>query len=138
MYSVISSKSAPHHLPQLREWFVAEWGHIDPFEGVETSLIIPPPLLIVADENLIGGLTFGTFPIPSSKVIGVWINALFVKSEYRGNGLGTQLILAAETEVAVTNKSELFVHTDYPELYQRLDWQIVESSDKSYVLKKAH
>ena len=56
MISVISSKLQPQYLKQLRDWFVLEWGEVDPFEGTGTGFELPPPLLALDEERLLGYL----------------------------------------------------------------------------------
>jgi len=136
MHSLISSNSAPHLLPLLREWFVLEWGNIDPFEGNEPSLIIPAPIFAVEGEKLLGGLAFSMARIPDSHEIGVWVNAVYVVPEYRGEGLGSQLVQKVKTEAAAINIKPLYAHTDIPNLYQRLHWSTVNCSGDSFVLTK--
>jgi len=136
MHSLISSISAPQLLPLLRDCFVLEWGNIDPFEGNEPSLIIPAPVLAVEGKKLLGGLAFTTAKIPDSQEIGVWINAVYVIPEYRGERIGSQLVQKAETEAAAININQLYVHTDIPNLYQKLHWSTVNCSGDSFVLTK--
>lgn len=136
MFSIISSNSAPHHLKQLREWVEAEWDEVDPFEGAAEGFIVPPPLLAIDDQKLLGGLAFSSFPIPGSEEIGVWVNALLVTPEHRSIGISSQLVQAAEVEAECIKVKELFVYTDVPKLYLKLGWSIVDSSGESTVLKK--
>lgn len=137
MFSVINSNSGPHHLKQLREWFIAEWGQVDPFEEYKDGFIVPSPLLVIDGQQLLGGLVFTRYLIPGNKKKGLWINAIFVKPEHRGSGIGSQLIQAAEVEAASIKEKDLFVSTDVPELYQNLGWFNVDSSGEGKVLKKA-
>ncbi len=137
MFSVISSNAAPHHLQQLREWFIAEWGEMDSFSGPDDGYSVPSPLLVVDGQELLGGLAFTSYPIPGSEELGLWINALIVAPEHRGSGLGSQLIQAAEVEAIHANEQELFVYADHQEFYQRLGWQNVDSSGERAVLSKA-
>lgn len=87
MISIIDSNSDPFHTNLLRKWFVEEWGEIDPFEGVVKSVEVPRPLLLIENEKLIGGLAFTSAVKPNSNEFGVWVNALLVLPEYRGQGL---------------------------------------------------
>ena len=137
MFSVVSSTSAPHHLKQLREWFVGEWGHVDPFEATEDNFVVPSPLLVIDGQKLLGGLDFSKYPKPGSEKIGLWINALFVAPEHRGVGIGSRLVQAAEAEAASLGAQELFVYTGVRELYQKLDWLDVDSGGEWKVLSRS-
>jgi GNAT superfamily N-acetyltransferase len=136
MFSVVSSNSEPHHLKQLREWFVVEWGQIDPFETTKYGFIVPSPLLVIDGQKLLGGLAFTRYPISGNEEMRLWINALFVAPEHRGIGIGSQLIQEAEIEAERIKEKELFVYTNAPELYQKLGWLNVDSSAEYIVLKR--
>lgn len=136
MFSIFSSNSKPHQLKQLHEWFVLEWGQIDPFEDTKNGFIVPSPLLAVDGQKLLGGLAFTRYPVPGSEEIGLWVNGLFVAPEHRGIGIGSQLIQAAEVESAGIKAIELFVNTNVPELYQKLGWLNVDGNGECKVLKK--
>ena len=136
MFSVVSSTSAPHHLKQLREWFVAEWGKVDPFEGTEDDFPVPSPILVTDGHKLLGGLAFSTYPKPGLEETGLWINALLVAPEHRGVGMGSQLVQAAEAEAVSIGARELFVYTEVPELYRKLAWLDVDNSGEWKVLRR--
>ena len=136
MISVISSKLQPQYLKQLRDWFVLEWGEVDPFEGTGAGFELPPPLLALDEEKLLGGLSFTSSAIPGSKELGLWVNALLVAPDHRGLGVGSQLIKAAEIEADCVKAKKLFVYTNVPHLYERLGWLTVESSTEYEVLER--
>ncbi len=56
--------------------------------------ITPSPLLALSDENiLLGGLAYKYWEVPNSiHTIGLWINAVLVKPEYRRQSIATSLI----------------------------------------------
>jgi GNAT superfamily N-acetyltransferase len=135
MFSVVSSNSQPHHLKQLRDWFVAEWGRVDPFESSKDGLVSPSPLLAIDGVQLLGGLAFTRYAVSGSEKIGLWINALFVAPAHRGMGIGSELIRGSKAEAARIKESELFAYTDVPELYQKLGWQVESHSAEGTVLK---
>ena len=136
MISIVSSRLASFHLSQLREWIIGEWGKADPFEGVYDEPVVPPPLLVVDGDQLLGGLAFTNAPVQSSDKIGLWINALFVLPEHRRRGIGSMLVAEAQTAASDANVDELFVFTDAPILYQKLDWSIIDDTGTNTVLRK--
>jgi GNAT superfamily N-acetyltransferase len=135
MFSITTSSAAPDKLQLLRKWLVAEWGEIDPFEGTIEGVDVPLPLLALENENLVGGLSFTSAMTPGSEKIGLWINTLLVALECRGKGIATQLVKQASIEALRTNASVLYVYTAVPALYQKLGWEIVNSSGGNTVLK---
>lgn len=136
MLYVVSSIVAPGHARRLREWLVAEWGEIDPFKSQSDGRItVPPPLLGIDGQELMGGLMFSGFRKPGGDALGLWINALFVAPEHRRKRIASQLIRAAEVEAFRAGEPELFALTNIPKLYENLGWQRVESSHQGIVLR---
>jgi GNAT superfamily N-acetyltransferase len=134
MIQVISSRTAPMHLSRLHEWLVAEWGEIDAFEFQKDGIKLPAPLLAIHQEDLLGGLVFSTFKRPGGSGSALWINALFVVREYRGQGVASKLIRAAEDNAVSSGEQEMFALTDIPELYAKLGWNCVERSSDGTVM----
>jgi len=128
---IVSSRSASFHLTQLRDWIINEWGSSDPFEGVHDDRAVPPPLLAVDGSHLLGGLAFTDAVVKSTGKIGLWINALFVLPEHRRRGIGSKLVIEAEVVANSVKATELFVYTNVPGLYQKLDWNIIDEPRSS-------
>ncbi len=132
-----SGEQVAEHLPQLREWFLAQWGKIDPFEGNHPGIVVPDPLLAFnTDNQLQGGLVFSTFDSPKSDQVGVWINAVYVDPQYRGQRIGSALIALAENSARQQRIETLFVYTQIPALYSNLGWQLIEQTNADCVLTK--
>jgi len=123
-------------LKQFREWVDAQWDEVDPFSGVAGGIFVPPPILAIDDQKLLGGLAFTSSSIPGGEEAGVWVNALLVATEYRRIGIASELIKAAVVEAGQFKLKELFVYTDVPELYQKLSWLVVDGPGESTVLKR--
>lgn len=136
MCSIVSSAVHPLYLQKLREYFLAEWGKVDPFESTDATLVVPAPLLAFNDQELLGGLVFKSHPRPTSDIHGLWINALIVLPAQRRRGIGSLLIEAAETKARTLGLADLFVYTSIPALYRKLDWMELEHDGNHSVLRK--
>lgn len=136
MISVVNSQSVPHLESQFREWVEAEWGEVDPFDGTLDGFLVPPPILAIDGEELVAGLAFTSHSLVGSEVIGVWVNVLLVKPEYRGKGIASQLVKAAEASAENLKIEELYAYTQLPHLYLKLGWSVVHSDGESTSLKK--
>lgn len=137
MHSILCTQIDPNHLVQLREWFVSEWGEIDPFDSKESGIQIPTPIVITEDDELIGGLSFTSAQKPDSTKIVIWVNAVLVSPKHRRIGVASKLVEAAELNAASHRISELFVYTNVPGLYKKLGWQTLETGGEATVLKKS-
>lgn len=127
MIKILSSAAVPELLiKQFRAWCETEWGEIDPFDGNHPEIVVPSPLIAV-DENtsLLGGLAFSSFTNPKNIDIAVWINVVFISQDHRKKGIASQLIQAAEVDAQRLSIRELFVLTEFTDLYEKLGWQIV-------------
>jgi GNAT superfamily N-acetyltransferase len=137
MFRIVSSNAAPEHLERLRELVVAEWDDVDSFEDPGAALAVPPPLLAITGPELVGGLAFTCFPEPANGKDALWINAVIVAPGHRRNGIASRLVRTAEIEAVRAGHSELFVRTDIPELYTKLDWRLVSSTGEGQILMAA-
>jgi len=137
MTKIRTGEQVAEHLPQLRDWYEAQWGKIDSFAGNHPEIEVPEPLLAFgADAQLQGGLVFSTFQSPHSDQVEVWINAVFVDPLYRGQHIGSALISLAENSARQQRIDSLFVFTQIPSLYTNLGWQLVEQTNADCVLSK--
>ncbi len=137
MVSILNSKDAPQVLDQLKDWMMLEWGEPISFEAKHPQILIPAPLVALnKQKQLIGGLAFTTAPVPQTDEVGVWINALLVAPDYRRKGIASRLIKSAVAEAALKYVSQLYVYTEFAELYISNGWTLLESEDGNAVLTR--
>ena len=119
---------------------MSQWGDVDPFEGNHPEIAIPSPIVAVDHQvSLLGGLSFTSFAKPQSADIGVWINMVLISPNQRKKGIASQLVQSAEVEAKRLGIRELFVLSEFPDLYQKLGWRIVglDSSENETILNKS-
>lgn len=134
--SIVISTADGKHLEQFREWVENEWGVVDSFEGKVGGVLVPAPIFAVEENVLAGGIGFTSAAKPQSVETVLWINVLLVAPKYRHMGIGSQLVQAAEEVACQLDVKEMYVYTHIPELYQKLDWVLINDIDESVVLKK--
>ena len=91
---------------------------------------------MTADDVLAGGLAFARAPSPVSDELAIWVNAVFVAPAYRGCGLASQLIRAAEDAAREMRLPCLFALTELPDLCAKRGWLRVNSDDGDCVMMK--
>lgn len=117
---IVSVKNNTFLADELFSLFKSEWSEFEHFKLKKLDLKIPDPLVTLINGELVGGLSYTSFKKPISEDAAVWINAVFVISKYRRNGIASKLIEKAHGVVA-----ELYALTDVPELYTKLGWKTV-------------
>ncbi|MFA0085790.1 GNAT family N-acetyltransferase [Vibrio sp. 10N.261.51.F12] len=138
MLNLTQSKSDhSFHIAELYQWFNHEWQDVEPLITMKSGLIVPTPILALENECLLGGLVFTRFLSPLTNAHALWINAVFVKPEYRHRGIGSRLIRFAETVMLKQQEPELLVYTHIPALYEKLGWTHVEKNDDHVVMQSA-
>ena len=125
------------YLISLYQWFDSEWDDVEPLASEKGGKVIPNPIIALKDGELIGGLVFTRFLSPITQEQSVWINAVYIKPENRKQGISSQLINCAEKLVESISEPELFVFTHIPEMYSKLNWQVIETEDDHFVLKSS-
>ncbi|GEA50128.1 hypothetical protein VIN01S_09320 [Vibrio inusitatus NBRC 102082] len=118
----------------FKQWCEAEWGGCINLHSTD----FPAPLFAVDMERLVGGVAFSLFAEPLTDKQVVWINAIYVKSEYRSQGVASLLAEKAVKVCAHLNQSYLYVYTNRPNLYIRLGWEPVYNANaepEHWVLK---
>lgn len=85
---------------------------------------------------VIGGLAYSYFQEPHQVRDVVWINAVYVDSQWRGQGIASELIKRAvaqmpdyyrsQSQPSKDSTSNLYAYTNIPALYLSLGWSIVD------------
>ena len=143
MIDIVQASPGSHHLAELHNRFVAEWGAFDAHDAHDafdaarfgaTPPPPPPPLLALRGPWLPGGLAFSRYPSPLANVVGLGINGLQDEMTHRRQGITSLLIRAAERQAQALGVAVMFVRTQLPGLYQALGWQLVETRDGLAIL----
>ena len=122
----------------LRTRLLEVWSEVDPFEGAHDEIFVPGPIIAANEQTrFVGGLSFTSATRPNSEDICVWINAVLVDQDFRGQGVASLLIREAEHVAQRLGIVELFVLSEYPALYTKRSWQEVSKHNKEFILTKS-
>lgn len=75
---------------------------------------------------VIGGLAYSHYQEPHQVRDVVWVNAVYVDAQWRGQGIASELISRGVKQVSSAVQTQLYVYTNVMELYQGLGWSVVD------------
>lgn len=89
---------------------------------------------MLRENVVIGGLAYSHFQEPHKVRDVVWINAVYVDEEWRGQGIASELIKRAveqmpgfyQSAASQDSTSDLYAYTNIPSLYLSLGWSTVD------------
>lgn len=127
----------PYLVPLLADWFYKEWGGRRPEDSLEkftdrlrsrmNRTTLPLALISFLEEEPIGSAVLKIREMETHPQYEYWLGSVFLLEEYRGRGLGTELVKAATEEAARFGVKTLYLYTRGSELfYSRLGWQEIE------------
>ncbi|MBV7439174.1 GNAT family N-acetyltransferase [Aeromonas sp. sif2416] len=114
------------YLAQLDQLFQSEWSDFRLCDAYTKNANLPPVLVAVVDDVVIGGLAYSRFKEPHRNGEVIWVNAVFVSVEHRNKGIASQLINAGVSQTLESSQDYLYVYTNVPKLYQSLGWSEVD------------
>lgn len=124
-------------LPELAKLHFDEWKHLSPDKTLEDRVVklrqmaesTDVPFMVVATENnqLIGSSALVIEDMKTRKDLSPWLASVFVKPQFRKNGIATTLVRHIENEATKRGIRELFLYTEHARtLYTKLGWTELE------------
>lgn len=126
-------------LGEIAKLHHAEWGHLNPSNKLENRIAsleklarregIPVIYIAHADNKFIGSAALVEQDMPTlHPELSPWLAAVFVKEQWRGQGIATRLVKHCEAQAIAAGIEKLFLFTESAsELYKALGWQEFES-----------
>ena len=128
----------PEFIPELAALHFAEWSYLNPGESLEGKAEylrdncgrngVPTFVIAIEGTRLIGSASLIAQDMDDRPDLTPWLADVFVKPEYRGQGVATSLIQRIEAEAKYAGIRKLYLYTpDAADLYRRLGWNTVET-----------
>ena len=111
---------------ELERLLQNEWSDFKFKDTYKDCVQLPPVIIVLRDNVVIGGLAYSHFQEPHQVRDVVWINAVYVDAQWRGQGIASELINRGVKQVSSTVQTQLYVYTNVMELYQGLGWSVVD------------
>ncbi|WP_333913457.1 GNAT family N-acetyltransferase [Vibrio coralliirubri] len=111
---------------ELEGLFQSEWSDFKFKDTYKENVQLPPVITVLRDNVVIGGLAYSYFQEPHQVRDVVWINAVFVDPQWRGQGIASELINRGVRQVSSGVQTQLYAYTNIMGLYQGLGWSVVD------------
>jgi len=140
MLTISLLKDCPQHLPRISFWIFDEWGHLIQgltLEQVEARLqehlnrdSIPLTVVAILDQLPVGTASLTLDDLSSRPDLSPWLASVYVLPEYRKQGIGSQLVSAAEEISQRLGIQKLYLFTPDQELfYAGLGWSVLDHTE---------
>ena len=127
----------PQHVSELAQLHFQEWSYLRPEESLNERIerlcascghnAIPTVVVALNEEKLLGSAMLLAQDMDSHPQLMPWLAGVFVKPEYRGKGIGSELVKRIEAEARSLGVATLYLYTPQAEsLYERLGWSAIE------------
>ena len=135
---IVNLKEMPHYLDTLARWHQEEWGYFKPnktlAERIERmqSHLLPefiPTTFVASNHELLGSATIIEHDMDTRKELTPWLAGVYVVPEFRGQGIGSTLVLHVMEQARENMIERLYLFTpDREAFYARLGWKIFEKT----------
>ncbi|EAR53730.1 hypothetical protein SKA34_09178 [Photobacterium sp. SKA34] len=119
----------------LEKLFQTVWPNFLFADTYKLEVNLPPVLVAIKDNQVIGGLAYSRFKEPHGDSEVIWFNAVFISPEWRGQGIASELIKRGVEQVSEVFQSNLYVYTNVAPLYESLGWSVINiESDNNHIV----
>jgi GNAT superfamily N-acetyltransferase len=130
----------PHYLPVVAGWIFDEWGAEmsgSTFDSVQSEFSqhlnrdrIPLTMLALSEGLPVGTASIFLHDMDTRMELTPWLAAVYVLPEFRGQGIGSQLVRAIEETGKRLQLERLYLFTpDREAFYARLGWSLLELAE---------
>lgn len=135
----------PSAIPLIASWHFAEWHALFPHktaqdfaddlacclhDASQDELQQPLPqtwLVLSAQGEICGTVSLLLSDMTTNQDLSPWLANVFIAPEFRGQGIGKQVVQAVMAKAAARQVSPLYLFTeDQQQFYQRLGWQLLK------------
>ena len=127
----------PQLLPTLADWFYEEWGHNNPQssrESMQRTLSeflnkeqLPLTFVRMRDSKPIASASLKIREMVTHPQYLHWLGGVYVHPDYRGQGIGSQVVEFSAAQAIQLKVTDLFLYTrGHENFYARFGWRVIE------------
>lgn len=129
----------PGLIPELAALLYQEWADLYQAAGIDEAQLqqvltertamdtLPITLVLVKDGELVGAGSIKLTEPGTKEGLSPWLAGIYVKPQYRGLGLGRDIVLALEAKARQLGVEALYLSADSAvDFYLSLGWQVLE------------
>lgn len=136
MIKIINLKDEPENLSTLASWHQQEWSYLNPGEDLSARILrmqphlsddLIPSTFIAKGDALLGSAAIVDQDMKIKPQLKPWLASVFVRPEYRKQGIGRKLVLHVMAQAQTAGIGRLYLYTpDKTGFYSKLGWSILE------------
>ncbi len=126
-----------HLIPEIAELHQREWEHLNPALTVEkriasinqaaTTQGIPSIFIALEHSEFCGSAALVQQGLETHPELSPWLAAVYVKENWRKQGIATSLVRHCEREAKLAGIKKLYLYTEFAtQLYAGLGWKVLE------------
>ncbi|MGI2259009.1 GNAT family N-acetyltransferase [Shewanella sp. GXUN23E] len=128
---------APQHIPTLARWHFNEWHLLYPGRTLDdfqadlqaclTDASVPVTWVLLDGDRAVGSASILRHDMTTNQQLSPWLANVYICPEYRGRGLGNQLITGVMQRAYKRGIERLYLFTeDQQAFYRRLGWRLLK------------
>jgi N-acetylglutamate synthase-like GNAT family acetyltransferase len=135
-------KQNPEFIDEINHLTYMQWSYMNPGskeEDWKTGLLkrcneyaIPTTVIAIDNKQLLGSAALLKHDMSTRRELSPWLGAVYVKKEYRKQGIGGKLVTAIEEIAKKLDISNLYLFTsgtNKEHFYKSLGWETMEWTD---------
>lgn len=141
MMAIVALHQKPQYIPVLAQWFHHQWGYLHPGRLMEDIIKelkysakpnkgLPSIIVLEIHGEAVGTASLIEHDMPElekSRAMTPWLASVYVTPEYRGQGVGEQLLDAMEEQAKNLGYQQIYLYTpDQKSWYEKYDWKLLE------------
>ncbi|MBB6521218.1 GNAT family N-acetyltransferase [Pseudoteredinibacter isoporae] len=126
-----------HLIPEIAELHQSEWEHLNPAVTIEKRIAsinraatpqgIPSIFIALEDSEFCGSAALVQQDLETHPELSPWLAAVYVKENWRKQGIATSLVQHCEREAQLAGIKKLYLYTEFAtQLYASLGWKVLE------------